>query len=74
MQRVPCKIVSRATLGTRAIGSPALTYTLSNLFGNDDDRCSMEEIEEGIKVGGKLVKDVHFADDQGMIVGSEGGL
>jgi len=22
--RVPCKIVSRATLGTRAIGSPAL--------------------------------------------------
>src|SRR6218665_3927494 len=35
---------------------------------------AMEEIEEGIKVGGKLVKDVRFADDQGMVAGSEGGL
>src|SRR6218665_2027180 len=35
---------------------------------------AMEEIDEGIKVGGKLVKDVRFADDQEMIAGSEGGL
>src|SRR6218665_2362242 len=35
---------------------------------------AMEEIEEGIKVGGKRVKDVRFADDQGMVSGSEGGL
>ena len=28
---------------------------------------AMEEIEKGIKVGGKLVKDVRFADDQGMV-------
>jgi len=35
---------------------------------------AMEEIEEGIKVGGKLVKDVRFADDQGMAAASEGGL
>jgi len=35
---------------------------------------AMEEIKEGIKVRGKLVKDVHFADDQGMVAGSEGGL
>src|SRR6218665_3820086 len=35
---------------------------------------AMEEIEEGIKVGGKLLKDVRFADDQGMVAGSEGGL
>ena len=34
----------------------------------------MEEIEEGIKVGGNLVKDVRFADDQGMTAASEGGL
>ena len=27
---------------------------------------AMEEIEEGIKVGGKIVKDVRFADDQGL--------
>src|SRR6218665_145401 len=35
---------------------------------------AMEEIEEGIKVGGKLVKDVRFADDQGMVAGTEEGL
>src|SRR6218665_218887 len=47
-----------------AVGLPTFTYTLSNIFGNDD---GMEEIEEGIKVGGKLVKDVRFADDQEML-------
>jgi len=35
---------------------------------------AMKEIEEGMKVGGKLVKDVRFADDHGMVAGSEGGL
>lgn len=34
----------------------------------------MEEIEDGIKVGWKLVKNVRFADDQGMVAASEGGL
>jgi len=35
---------------------------------------AMEGIDEGIKVGGKLLKDVRFADDQGMIAGTEKGL
>lgn len=35
---------------------------------------AMEEIEEGVKVGGKLLKDIRFADDQGMVAGSELGL
>ena len=34
----------------------------------------MEEMEEGVKVGGRLFKDVRFADDQGMIADSELGL
>ena len=34
----------------------------------------MEGIEEGIKIGGKLIKDVRFADDQGMIAKNEKGL
>jgi hypothetical protein len=32
---------------------------------------AMEDIAEGVKVGGKLLKDIRFADDQGMIAGSE---
>jgi hypothetical protein len=35
---------------------------------------AMEGIEEGIKVGGKLVRDVRFADDQAMAAGTESGL
>src|SRR6218665_602216 len=50
--------------------SPILFLICSEMLMID----AMEEIEEGIKVGGKLVKDVRFADDQGMVAGSEGGL
>ena len=35
---------------------------------------AMEDIEEGIKVGGKWLKDVRFADDQAMVASSELGL
>ena len=35
---------------------------------------AMDGMDEEIKVGGKLVYDVRFADDQGMIAGSEKGL
>ena len=35
---------------------------------------AMEDIEEGVKVGGQLVKDVKFADDKGMVASSERGL
>ena len=32
------------------------------------------DIEEGVRVGGELVKDVKFADDQGMVASTELGL
>ena len=35
---------------------------------------AMEGVEEGIKVGGKLLQDVRFADDQGMVADTENGL
>ena len=35
---------------------------------------AMEGIEEGVRVGGTLVKDVIFADDQGMVAGTGQGL
>lgn len=35
---------------------------------------AMEGLEEGIKVGGKLLQDIRFADDQGMVASSESGL
>jgi hypothetical protein len=35
---------------------------------------AMEGIDEGVKVGGELVTDVKFADDQGMVASTEEGL
>ena len=47
--------------------SPVLFLIYSEMMMTD----AMEEIEEGIKVGRKLVEDVRFAEDQGMIAASE---
>ena len=35
---------------------------------------AMEQVEDGVKVGGEIVKDVLFANDQAMIANSEDGL
>jgi hypothetical protein len=35
---------------------------------------AMQDVEEGVRVGGELVKDVKFADDQGMVASTEQGL
>ena len=35
---------------------------------------TLEGVEEGIIVGGELISDVRFADDQGMVASSETGL
>ena len=40
----------------------------------DDEDIAIEDFEDGIVVGGGLVRDVRFADDQGMVAGSEKGL
>src|ERR1043165_4914434 len=47
---------------------------LFNIYAEAMMEEAMEGIEEGIKIGGKLLKDVRFADDQGMVAGSEDGL
>jgi hypothetical protein len=35
---------------------------------------AMEGLEEGVMIGGNLLKDVRFADDQGMVADTEDGL
>ena len=35
---------------------------------------AIEYIDEGVKVGGKLLKDIRFADDQAMVADSEKGI
>src|SRR6476469_8564584 len=35
---------------------------------------ALENVEEGIRVGGELIKDVKYADDQGMVASTEARL
>ena len=35
---------------------------------------ALENVEEGIKVNGELIKDVKYADDQGMVANTEARL
>jgi len=35
---------------------------------------AIENMDEGIVVGGQLISDVRFADDQGMVASTEGRL
>src|SRR6476619_830684 len=35
---------------------------------------ALENVEEGIRVGIELIKDVKYADDQGMVANTEAGL
>ena len=35
---------------------------------------AMEDVDEGVKVGGELLKDVRFADDQAMVASTEASL
>ena len=35
---------------------------------------ALESNEEGIRVGGELIPDIRFADDQGIVASSELGL
>ena len=35
---------------------------------------TLENVEEGIRVGGELIMDVKYADDQGMVPNTEAGL
>src|SRR6476469_6159717 len=35
---------------------------------------ALANVEEGLRVGGELIKDVKYADDQGMVANTEAGL
>src|SRR6476619_7950589 len=54
-----------------AIGGMRMICERSLEFGNN---VYIWNVEEGIKVGGELIKDVKYADDQGMVANTEAGL
>jgi len=51
-----------------------LSYILFNLYIEELDREALQDSEEGVKAGGKLIKALRFADDQAMAAGKEEDL
>jgi retron-type reverse transcriptase len=51
-----------------------LSPILFNIYIEEVIRETLEEVNEGIKVGGRIIKALRFADDQAMMAGSQGGL
>ena len=47
---------------------------LFNIYSEAMIREAMEDTESGVKVGGKVVKSIRFADDKAIIASSEVGL
>src|SRR6478609_9095321 len=50
--------------------SPLLFSIYAEMMMKD----ALENVEEGIRVDGELIKDVKHADDQGMVANTETGL
>jgi len=51
-----------------------LSPMLFNLYAEAIMKELLETMEDGVKVGGKLIQTVRFSDDQAMIASSEEGL
>src|SRR5215471_5159924 len=51
-----------------------LSALLFSIYAESIMRDAIDEIEEGVVVGGRLLKDVRLADDQAMVAGSSDGL
>ena len=77
-QRAVVKVMQEFTeeseIGRRVRQGCCLSPLLFNLYVEEMMLEAMEGIEEGIKIGGKLLKDVRFADNQAMVASSEEGL
>src|SRR6476469_6404701 len=51
-----------------------LSHLMCSIYVEMMMKEAFENVEEGIRVGGELIKDVKYADDQGMVANTEAGL
>src|SRR6218665_661862 len=62
------------SIGRRVRLGCSLSPILFNLYIEELVREALHDLEEGVKVGGKLIKALRFADDQAMVAGTEDDL
>ena len=63
-----------ASIGRGVRQGCLISPLLFNIYAEAMIKEALDEVEEGINVGGKLVKSVRFADDQAMVASTEEGL
>src|SRR6476469_4791858 len=51
-----------------------LSHLLFSIYAEMMMKEALENVEKGIRVGGELIKDVKYANDQGMVANTEEGL
>src|SRR6478609_5531686 len=61
-------------IGRRVRQGCPLSPLLFSIYAETMMKEASENVEEGIRVGGELIKDVKYADDQGMVANTEAGL
>ena len=72
--RVSDEISEKAAIGRGVRQGCPLSPLLFNIYIEELVREAMEKTEEGIKVGGAVVKAIRFADDQAMVAETQKGL
>ena len=48
-----------------------LSPTLFNIFAEAIERETIEDVDQGLKVGGQLLQTIKFADDQAVVADTE---
>ena len=72
--RVEGEDSKQAKIGRSVRQGCPLSPLLLSIYAEAMMREALEGVVDGIKVGGMMINDVRFADDQGMVSNTEKGL
>ena len=74
MVRVNEECSEATEVGKRATQGCLLSPILFSIYAEAMIKEALEDVDEGMKVGGELLIDVRFADDQAMTANNKQGL